>query len=117
MTRRIACSAMDGLRFFCSALRLRARRALEIDEFDDVAVGIADIGAAADEHAGAAILFLENLHAFGRQALQRLVVDLRRHTKSGMYLVPAGGILRDRIFGKSQIEEIIAGAHEDDAIG
>src|ERR1700731_2528897 len=113
MTRRIGCSAMDGLRFFCWALRWRAGRALEIDEFDDVAVGIADISAAADEHAGAAILFLENLDALGRQALQRLVVDLRRHLERRMDLVPASGILRDRIFGKSQIEEIIAGPHED----
>src|ERR1700676_3286366 len=117
MTRRIGCSAMDGLRFFCWTLRRGAGRALEIDEFDDVAVGIADIGAAADEYAGAAILFLENLHAFGRQACQRLVVYLRRHSKSRMYLAPAGSILRNRIFGKSQIEEIIAGPHEDDAIG
>src|ERR1700683_5107835 len=103
--------------FFCWALRRRARRALEIDEFDDVAVGIADIGAAADEHAGAAILLLENLDASGRQALQRLVVDLRRHPKRGMNLVPAGGILGDRIFRKSQIEEIIARPHEDDTLG
>src|SRR6202161_1250829 len=112
MTRRIGCSAMGDLLFFCWALRGRAGRALEIDEFDDVAVGIADIGAAADEHAGAAILFLENLDASGRQALQRLVVDLRRHPKRGMDFVPAGGILRDRIFRKSQVEEIIAGPHE-----
>src|SRR5580704_6582443 len=117
MTRRIGCSAMVGLLFFCWALRGRAGRALEIDEFDDVAVGIADIGAAADEHAGAAILFLENLNAFGRQALQRFVVDLRRHLECRMYFVPAGGILRDRILGKRQIEEIIARAHEDDAVG
>src|ERR1700675_4792001 len=103
--------------FFCWALRWRARRALEIDEFDGAGVGIADIGAAADEYAGAAILFLENLLASGRQALQRLVVDVRCHTEGGMDLVPAGGVLRDRIFGKSQIEEIIAGPHEDNAIG
>src|SRR6202451_774026 len=100
MTRRIGCSAMGDLRFFCWALRWRAGRALEIDEFDDVAVGIADVGAAADEHAGAAILFLENLDATGRQALQRLVVDLRRYLERRMNLVPAGGILGDRIFRK-----------------
>src|SRR6202045_815510 len=45
MTRRIGSSAMDGSGFFCWDLRLRAGRALEIDEFDDVAVGIAYIGA------------------------------------------------------------------------
>src|ERR1700676_2818703 len=117
MTRRIGCSAMDGLRFFCWTLRRGAGRALEIDEFDDIAVGIADIGAAADEYAGTAILFLENLHAFGRQALQRLVVDLRRHLERRMNLMPAGGILRDGIFGNRQIEEIFARPHEDDAVG
>src|SRR5258708_29666230 len=104
MTRRTGWPAMSALRFFPLIATLRAGRALEIDEFDDVAVGIADIGAAADEHAGAAILFLENLHAFGRQAFQRLVVDVRRPPQGGTDFVPAGGVLRDRSFRKCQIE-------------
>ena len=34
-----------------------------------------------------------------------------------MDFVPAGGIERDRIFRKREIEEIVAGTHEDDALG
>ena len=34
-----------------------------------------------------------------------------------MDLVPAGGIVRDRVFGKSEIEIVVAGSHENDAIG
>src|SRR5580704_2987040 len=56
MTRRIGSLAMLVSGFLREERCASGGRAHEVDELDDVAVGVADIGAAADEHAGAAIL-------------------------------------------------------------
>src|SRR5579863_6452146 len=80
----------------CGILLCPCRCAFEIDELDDVAVGIADIGAAADEHAGLAVLFLEDLDALAGQRLDRRFVDFGRNAERRMDLMLAFGIERDR---------------------
>ena len=47
-----------SLAFVLVMAAARWRRPKSLEKIDDIAVGIADIGAAADEHAGAAIFFL-----------------------------------------------------------
>src|SRR5579871_854631 len=115
LTRRAPQGEDLGCR--CCRRRCRRRGALQIDELDDVAVGIADIGAAADEHAGLAVLFLEDFDALFGQALDRVVVGLRRDLERGVDLVAAAGVERDRVLRIGQIEKIAAGAQEHDALG
>src|SRR6185312_2958947 len=69
------------------------------------------------EHAGLAVFFLEDLHALFGQALDGVLVGLRRDLERRVDLVAGAGIERDRILRVGEIEEIAAGAQEHDALG